>query len=75
MKRENCLIKAYGKNDAGWADLPHKVSGVFVRRITLGEESGCSFCFPHGYETYNWRFYKNQRCWKKQRLKQWKSRW
>ena len=72
MKREVRLIKAYGKNEYGFADLPKKVSGVFVSRIVIGEESGCSRCFPHGYETINNHYVKYQRCWKKQRRNQWK---
>lgn len=72
MKKEVRLIKAFGKNDAGLTDIPSKISGVTVSRIAIGEESGCSWCFPHGYETINSRDTKYQRCWKKQRKNQWK---
>jgi len=72
MKREYRLIKAYGENEYQLAELHHKISGTRVSRILLGDDAGCSFCFPHGYDTYNWRELKNQRCWKKQRKKQWK---
>lgn len=71
MKKEVRLIKAFGKNEAELGDLPGKISGVRLSRIVIGEESGCSGCFPHGYETINNRWSKNQRCWKKQRLNQW----
>ncbi|WP_428242716.1 hypothetical protein [Gynuella sp.] len=73
MKREVRLIKAFGKNKFGLVDLPKKVSGIKVSRILIGEESGCSGCFPHGYETINCRFYKIQRNWKRQRQTQWKN--
>jgi len=72
MKRENRLIVAFGKNEARLADLPNKRSGTAISRIILGPESGCSYCFPHGYETANSRYLKQQRSWKKQRKNQWK---
>jgi hypothetical protein len=72
MKREYRLIKAYGLNEYGLADLPVKVSGVTISRIVVGEETGCSFCFPHGYETINSHISNRQRSWKKQRRQQWK---
>jgi hypothetical protein len=43
MKREYRLIKAYGLNEYGLADLPVKVSGVTISRIVVGEETGFSF--------------------------------
>ena len=73
MKRECRLIKAYGKNEVGLADLPQKISNVKVSRIVIGEETGCSYCFPHGYETINSHIINRQRNWKKQRKTQWKS--
>ena len=72
MKREVRLIKAFGKNEIGLADIPRKVSGVTISRIVIGEESGCSRCFPHGYETVNASCTKWQRSWKKYRKRQWK---
>ena len=72
MKKEVRLIKAYGGNEYHFADLPQKVSGITISRIVLGEESGCSFCFPHGYETINNRYSKRQKNWKIQRKTQWK---
>lgn len=72
MKRECRLIKAFGVNEAGLADLPKKISGTRISRILIGEESGCSHCFPHGYETINSRISKQQRSWKKQRKTQWR---
>jgi hypothetical protein len=71
MKKEERLIKAYGKNEAGLADIPKKVSGTFISRIKIGDECGCSFCFPHGIETYNSHYKNEQRNWKKYRKKQW----
>lgn len=72
MRREYRLIKAYGKNEVGLADVPSKVSGVSVSRIIIGEETGCSHCFPHGPETINSHIGNRQRSWKKQRKTQWK---
>ena len=72
MKREIRLIKAYGKNQYGLADVPKKISGIRVARIHIGEEAGCSRCFPHGYETINSHIVNRQRNWKKQRKNQWK---
>lgn len=46
MKREYRLIKAFGLNEYGLADLPIKASGTTISRIVVGEETGCSFCFP-----------------------------
>ncbi|MEM9102376.1 MAG: phosphate ABC transporter substrate-binding protein [Pseudomonadota bacterium] len=72
MKREIHLIKAFGKNQYGLAEVPHKISGIQISRIVIGEESGCSFCFPHGYETINSHDVNRQRCWKRQRRTQWR---
>ena len=72
MKKEVRLINAYGENEYELADLPSKVSGVFIARILTGEEMGCSRCFPHGYETINSRDAKQQRSWKRQRKTQWR---
>ena len=72
VKNEYRLIKAFGKNEAGLADLPSKVSGVTISRIVAGEETGCSYRFPHGYETVNSHIKNRQKCWKKQRRTQWK---
>jgi hypothetical protein len=73
MKREFRLVKAFGKNEHDFADLPPKISGIAVSRILIGDESGCSVCFPHGCETVNSHINNRQRSWKKFRGKQWKS--
>ncbi|MFZ6777333.1 hypothetical protein ACO0LD_10955 [Undibacterium sp. Ji83W] len=72
MKRECSLIKAFGKNEVGLADIPKKISGITISRIIIGEKSGCSRCFPHGYETINSHIGNRQRNWKKQRKTKWK---
>lgn len=72
MKKEVRLIKAFGKNEYGLADTPEKVSGISISRIISGEEAGCSYCFPHGYETVNSHIDNRQRSWKKQRKTSWK---
>ena len=53
MKKEYRFIIAFGANKADLADLPNKISGTRISRLTIGEEMGCSSCFPHGYETFN----------------------
>jgi len=70
MKRFNRFKKAFGLNDHGYIDFPKKISGTQITRIYLGEESGCSWCFPHGYETINATI--PEKNWKSQRKKQWK---
>jgi len=61
MKREMRLIKAYGANEAGIADVPNKMSGTMISRILIGDDSGCSHCFPHGYEVINSHYVNKQR--------------
>jgi hypothetical protein len=73
VKNEHRLIKAFGKNEAERADVPHKVSGVIISRIEVGDGSGCSYCFPHGHETKNSHIRNRQRNWKKQRKTKWKA--
>lgn len=75
MKKENRLIKAFGVNEAGLADIPLKIAGTTISSILVGEEAGCSYCFPHGIETHNNHFKNCQRNWKKQRKTQYKDRW
>jgi len=72
MKREFRLIKAFGQNEAGLADVPRKISGIKISRIVIGDDTGCSWCFPHGLETYNSHYVNYQRSWKKHRKTRWK---
>lgn len=72
MKREWRLIKAFGRNEAGLADLPAKRSGIMISRVLIGEDSGCSRCFPHGYEVVNSTLNNRQRNWKRYRKTRWK---
>jgi len=72
MNNEYRLIKMFGVNDYNLADLPAKYSGTKITRIFIGEEIGCSYCFPHGIETRNSHYFNRQRCWKKYRRTQWK---
>lgn len=64
--------KNFGANEYGLEDAPSKVSNVFMSRLVNGEKMGCSWCFPHGFETINSRYNKVQRSWKKHRKTQWK---
>lgn len=66
MKKFKRFKKAFGLNEFEMIDFPTKIS-----RIKIGKESGCSWCFPHGYETINCT--KPQRNWKSQRKLKWKK--
>ncbi len=74
MKKETRLVRIYGVSEAGGlALLPYKVSGRQISRFCVGEEMGCSHCFPHGIETRNSHQQKLQRSWKKHRKHQWRE--
>ena len=72
MKYEIHLIRAFGKNEAGLADLPFQLTGTLFGSLCYGGQDGCVLCFPHGTcpETYHQR--KPQRSWKVHRRHQWK---
>ena len=73
MKHYRKLKKAFGLNEFGRIDYPKKISNVKISRIVNHEiMGGCSYCFPHGYETTNSTLSKNTRSWKKNRKYQWK---
>lgn len=73
--RRRKLLQSFGVDEYGFADLPRKISGTTLRRLEVGESSGCSICFPHGYENYNSTLSKNYNdCnWKRYRPTQWKK--
>lgn len=72
MREKKVFVKAFGKNEFGFADFPIKISNVQVSRIESGEIMGCSYCFPHGWETVNSTIGKNKRNWKHYRKKQYR---
>jgi hypothetical protein len=72
MKKFKKLKDAFGLNELLIINFPSKMSSTKVSRIINGENMGCSWCFPHGYETINASSNKYQRSWKKFRDKQWK---
>ncbi|MCD1118531.1 phosphate ABC transporter substrate-binding protein [Chryseobacterium turcicum] len=72
MKKLKSLRQAFGINECGLIDFPKKVSNVKVSRILYGNDMGCSWCFPHGFETINSKETKFQRNWKKYRKTQFK---
>ena len=74
MKYKKLYITKFGNNEYGFADLPEKVSGTTISRISACAEGVCSFCFPHGSETKNSRWRNMQRCWKRQRKTQYKTK-
>ena len=74
MKRQKQMQKAFGTDAFGLVDFPVKMSNVQVSRIVYGNEKGCSWCFPHGWETGNSTMFTNrQRNWKRFRKTRWKS--
>ncbi|WP_394665741.1 phosphate ABC transporter substrate-binding protein [uncultured Chryseobacterium sp.] len=74
MKKIKTLKKFFGSNEYELIDFPKKISNVQISRILYGDEMGCSWCFPHGYETINSKEIKFQRNWKKYRKTQWKTK-
>lgn len=70
MKKFKRMKNAFGLNNQGLIDFPQKMSGTKISRIKIGKESGCEWCFPHGYETINCTI--PERNWKSQRKTQWK---
>lgn len=74
MKTNKYLHDLYGTDEYGLPDLPVKVSNVQVSRaVNYMNVGGCVFCFPHGMDTYNCKYYKLQRNWKKYRRTQYKT--
>ncbi|MGD1320444.1 phosphate ABC transporter substrate-binding protein [Chryseobacterium sp. 2R14A] len=74
MKKLKTLRQTFGINEYGLIDFPKKISNVQVSRILYGDDMGCSWCFPHGYETINSKEIKFQRNWEKYRKIQWKNK-
>jgi len=74
VKKFKRLKKSFGINECGLIDLPKKISNIRISRILYGNEMGCSYCFPHGFETINSKGIKFQRNWKKYRKTQWKTK-
>lgn len=72
MKKLKSLKQAFGINEYRLIDFPEKISNVLISRILYGDEMGCSWCFPHGYETINSKDMKFQRNWKKYRKTKWR---
>lgn len=73
VKKIKIIKRTFGVNDDKQIDLPKKISGIRISRILYGNEMGCSYCFPHGYEVVNAKHTKYQKNWKKYRKTQWKN--
>ncbi|WP_312287688.1 phosphate ABC transporter substrate-binding protein [Chryseobacterium gleum] len=73
MKKNKPLRQKFGFNEYRLIDFPKKISGTQISRLMYGNEMGCSFCFPHGYEVVNAKYTKFQRNWKKYRKNRWKN--
>ena len=72
MNEKKVFRKAFRLNEFGLVDFPKKISNVKISRLKYGEERGCSWCFPHGWETTNATVAKNKKNWKNHRKNQWK---
>ncbi|WP_080778113.1 phosphate ABC transporter substrate-binding protein [Chryseobacterium phocaeense] len=72
MKKFKKFKKSFGINAYGCIDFPEKISGTQISRLLYGNEMGCSYCFPHGFETVNSHHKNYQRNWKKYRKTQYK---
>ncbi len=70
MKEKKLFVDAFGLNEFGLIDFPVKISNVRVSRILHGDERGCGYCFPHGWETSNSTIANGQRSWKRFRKNQ-----
>jgi len=70
VKEKKVFIKSFGLNEFNRVDFPRKISNVQISRIEFGVQMGCSWCFPHGYETANATILKNRKNWKFKRMKQ-----
>jgi hypothetical protein len=68
-RNQAVLSTAFGRNEWGLPDLPSRIGSIRVARLLHARErGGCSFCFPHGYETTNSTASKNGRSWKGHRV-------
>lgn len=73
MKKERKLIKIFGKNRFGFADIAGKILGTRVYKILVGKEIGYSNRFPHGYEVFG-NYKTGEKNWKKFRETQWREK-
>ncbi len=75
-KQRKLFKDAFGVNEYGLEELPMKISGTTISRLLIGQSMGCSYCFPHGIETYNSHYRKHQQNdnWKRYRKHQWKDK-
>jgi hypothetical protein len=74
MNRKKQMQKAFGVDEFGHFNFPIKISNVRLARLMYGNKSGCSYCFPHGYETVNSTVANRQRNWKRFRKIKWKDK-
>lgn len=74
MKPKSVFRKAFGLDEHGFVALPSKFSNVQIARLEFGNKRGCSWCFPHGWETDNSTVGKNRKNWKNHRKTQYRSK-
>lgn len=73
MRHFKKLKRTFGLNEFGTIDFPEKYSNIKISRIyNTDKRGGCTWCFPHGFETTNSKQSKFTRNWKKYRKTQWK---
>lgn len=73
--REGRQRRRFGATGAGTVEAPNKLGSRAVARIDHARErGGCSLCFPHGAETTNSQYAKNERTWKRSRTSRWAGR-
>ena len=74
MKSRKALRRAFGAAE-GFPEVPTKIGNVAISRlVNCRAAGGCSFCYPHGFETTNSRRVKNTRSWKHNRATQYRVR-
>jgi hypothetical protein len=75
-KQETHFFKRmFGVDDYGFSIIPPKYSNIEMSRLRaiIEDNSVCSFCFPHGFETKNSHIRNRQRSWKEFRKNQYKQ--
>ena len=72
---EKSLIKAFGRNEYGFADIPRKYSNIRISRIIYKIDFYWDiYWFRHGYFTVKESSFNFQRNWKRFRKTQWKTK-
>ena len=73
-RKRFALHRAFGVDEHGFPLIPVPYSNIQLARLEFGENAGCSWCFPHGFEVYNARELKESRSWKRHRRTQYRPK-